>query len=60
MIRFGDKHLRAHVFELSVFEYYLIDVTLVVITVAMISWLTIRLICQMCCRLCKPGKKKND
>ncbi|XP_072044167.1 UDP-glucuronosyltransferase 2C1-like [Amphiura filiformis] len=60
VLKFGDKHLRASVFELNFIQYYLIDVALAVLLVVIISFLTLRFIFRLCCGACVGKKPKIE
>ncbi|XP_072030631.1 UDP-glucuronosyltransferase 2C1-like [Amphiura filiformis] len=60
VLKFGDEHLRAHVFELNFIQYYLIDVGLFLILLAAVLIYILRYIFGLCCSVCKRGFRRND
>lgn len=59
----GAKHLKAQVFKVPWYQYYLLDVIAFLLAVATVTVIVIRLICRFLCRMCckkGDGKTKKD
>ena len=59
----GAKHLKAQVFKVPWYQYYLLDVIAFLLAVATVTLIVIRLICRFLCRMCckkGDGKTKKD
>ena len=59
----GTQHLRAQVFNIPWYQYYLLDVIAFLVAIAAIIVMVIRLACRCLCRACckrSVGKTKND
>ena len=59
----GARHLRAQVFDIPWYQYYLLDVTAFLVAIVAIIVMVIRLACRCLCRICckrRVGKTKND
>lgn len=59
----GARHLRAQVFYLSWYQYYLLDVILFLVTIVIVVGMAIRLafkcLCRLCCRQ-RGSKSKKE
>lgn len=59
----GAKHLKAQVFKVPWYQYYLLDVIAFLLAVATVTLIVIGLICRFLCRMCckkGDGKTKKD
>ena len=59
----GAKHLKAQVFKVPWYQYYLRDVIAFLLAVATVTVIVIQLICRFLCRMCckkGDGKTKKD
>ena len=59
----GTQHLRAQVFNIPWYQYYLLDVIAFLVAIAAIIVMVITLACRCLCRICckrRVGKTKND
>ena len=59
----GTQHLRAQVFNIPWYQYYLLDVIAFLVAIAAINVMVIRLACRCQCRACckrSVDKTKND
>ncbi|XP_072039715.1 UDP-glucuronosyltransferase 2C1-like [Amphiura filiformis] len=57
VMKFGDEHLRAHVFELNLIQYYLVDVAAFLALCIVGFILSVRFLFGLCCRMCNKNKK---
>ena len=59
----GTQHLRAQVFNIPWYQYYLLDVIAFLVAIAaiivMVITLSGRCLCRICCKR-RVGKTKND
>ncbi len=60
VFKFGGEHLRAHVFELNFIQYYLIDVAVFIILIAVILGYLLSYTCKICFSVGKRMFKKNN
>ena len=60
VLKFGGEHLRAHVFELNFIQYYLIDVAVFLILLAVVCGYMFRYMCRFCCNIGKRIFKRNN
>ena len=59
----GARHLRAQVFDIPWYQYYLLDVMAVIVAIVTLIVMVIRLACKFMCRVCckkGDGKTKED
>ena len=60
----GARHLRAQVFNIPWYQYYLLDViaflVAIVTLVVMVIRLTCRCLCWFCCNKCRGAKTKRE
>ncbi|XP_072051503.1 UDP-glucuronosyltransferase 2C1-like [Amphiura filiformis] len=59
VMKFGDEHLRAHVFELNLIQYYLVDVAAFLVLCIMGFILAMLFVCGLCCRMCKKNNNSK-
>lgn len=64
VVKYGDDHLRTKAFELTVFEFFMLDifvfVSLLLIIVTILLLCCCWLACKMCCsKVCKDVKSKS-
>lgn len=59
VMKFGDKHLRAKVFDLNLIQYYLLDVAAFFLFILFVVIFLLRFTCGLCCRACGVVTKKK-
>ena len=59
----GARHLRAQVFNIPWYQYYLLDIMAFLVTIVTLVVMAIRLTCRCLCRVCcrkSDGKSKKE
>ncbi|XP_078350006.1 UDP-glucuronosyltransferase 2C1-like [Oculina patagonica] len=58
----GARHLRAQVFDIPWYQYYLLDVLAFIVAIVTLAVMVIRLACRCLCRVCckKGGRKTKE